>query len=283
MLLGRSGIGKTRFAASMAKEAGVTLRTLIAAKSVKVRCIVSLLLDLKPGDILLIDEVHSLGNDQQQLLYRALDQRQVPAVKSGRLVVAQFEQIAPFCLIVATNRPGEVLPALRRRLHAFEFRPYTTRELTFIARRVAETSGLFLTAQAAGRLAEAAHGTPALVEKRLETLRLSWPNRCRFSQKDIERVLRLEGIDKFGLTSNQRLYLRVLAGSPRGQNTLRRLAIHLGCDTRYVADDVEPGLIFEGYVDANEGPRRQLTRKGRELATELGSATSDDQEGSGDG
>jgi hypothetical protein len=41
--------------------------------------------------------------------------------------------------------------------------------------------------------------------------------------------------------------------------TLRRLALRLGVDAGYVAEEVEPDLVFAGLVSAGDGPRRALT------------------------
>jgi Holliday junction DNA helicase RuvB len=272
LLLGPSGVGKSRFVDALAAEDGVNRRTLFAGRSVKVVDMVTAFTGLNPFDLLFIDEAHSLGEDEQQILFRAIDYREVPVVSGRRVDLAKFESVSPFGLVLATNQPGRLVPALRRRTQELAFLPYTVPELTWVGRRLAECLGVELSTQAARRLAETAHGTPARVRRRLETLRSYWPERVRFTQDHVERVLDREGIDEAGMTAHQRHYLRCLAAS--GEETLRRLALQLGVDSRYVADEIEADLIFAGYVTASDGPRRVLTLAGRELVSSWGWGTS---------
>jgi len=64
LLLGPSGAGKTRFVDALAREGGVVRHILFAGRSVKVADVVSAITALKPFDLLLIDEVHSLAEDE---------------------------------------------------------------------------------------------------------------------------------------------------------------------------------------------------------------------------
>jgi Holliday junction DNA helicase RuvB len=271
LLLGPSGVGKTRFVDALAAEGGVDRHILFAARSVKVADVVSALIAVKPFELLFIDEAHSLAEDEQQVLYRAIDCREVPVVNGRWVDRSSFRPVEPFALALATNQPGRLLPPLRRRTQELVFLPYTVPELTWVGRRLAENLGVEISAQAARKLAETAHGTPARVCRRLETLRSYWPERLRFSQEHVERVLTREGIDDAGLSPHQRHYLRCLAES--GEESLRRLALRLGVDPRYVADEVEADLIFAGYVAAGDGYRRALTLAGREFVSDQSWAT----------
>jgi Holliday junction resolvasome RuvABC ATP-dependent DNA helicase subunit len=265
-------VGKTRFVDAIAAEGGVDRHTMFASRSVKVADVVSAITDIKPFDLFFIDEAHSLAEDEQQVLFRAIDCREVPAVNGRRVDRSKFESVNPFGLILATNQPGRLVPALRRRTEELVFLPYTVPELAWVGRRLAEGLGVELSAQAARRLAESAHGIPARVRRRLETLRTYWPERLRFTQEHVERVLAREGIDEAGLTPHQRHYLLCLAES--GEENLRRLALRLGVDPRYVADEVEADLIFAGYVAAGDGRRRALTPAGREFVSAQSWSTS---------
>jgi Holliday junction DNA helicase RuvB len=263
LLLGPSGVGKTRFVEALAVEGGVGRHILFARRSVKVADLITAITAIKPFDLLFIDEAHSLAEDEQQVLFRAIDCREVPVLNGRRVDHSRVEPVNPFGLVLATNQPGRLVAALRRRTQELVFQFYAVPELAWVGRRLAEYLGVELSAQAARRLAETAHGTPARVRRRLESLRNYWPARVHFRQEHVERVLAHEGIDEDGLSPHQRHYLCHLAES--GAETLRRLALRLGVDPRYLADEVESDLVFEGYVAASDGPRRVLTPAGREF------------------
>jgi Holliday junction DNA helicase RuvB len=144
LLLGPTGVGKTEFVRAVAVKAGVDRQILFAARSLKAIDVVSALTELKPFDLLFIDEAHSLGEDEQQVLYRALDCREVPVVAGRRLDRRRFRAVGPFGLILATNQPGRLLSALRRRFVSLKFLPYKVVELSWVGRRLAEVMGIEL-------------------------------------------------------------------------------------------------------------------------------------------
>jgi Holliday junction DNA helicase RuvB len=233
------------------------------------------LYQLKHADVLFIDEGHSLKRDAQQLLYVALDQEKCPAIIESRLDRGQLRSIASFTLIVATNQPGLIQRGLRSRLSRIELDRYTVPELKVIAERVAMNDGAEITPQAARRLAEAAQGTPRSIYRRIETLSLLYTNTLKFTQDHVEDLLAGEGIDVYGMSPQQRLYLSALAESPQGVCSIERLSIKLGCDAASVRQDLEPYLFEQGFVDPNSSRGRRLTAQGLAVVRELAGAEID--------
>ena len=73
LLYGNPGLGKTTLAFIIAEEMHAKLRVVNASAIERPRDIVGLLLGLKEGDILFIDEIHRLNKLTQALLYSAME------------------------------------------------------------------------------------------------------------------------------------------------------------------------------------------------------------------
>ena len=125
---------------------------------------------VKKGDILFVDEIHSLPADCQELLYPALDRHEVPAVdpEKRRVVDGEWIQIPPFTLVVATDQPGLLRNALKQRIVLrYTLSRYGVAELRQIILNHAASLGILLKPQAATRLAEAARGIPRKARRTL--------------------------------------------------------------------------------------------------------------------
>jgi Holliday junction resolvasome RuvABC ATP-dependent DNA helicase subunit len=133
-----------------------------------------------------------------------------------------------------------------------------------IAERVAAVEAVEISPQAARRLAEVAQGSPRIIARRIEALRLFSPGIDKLGVEHVEEVLANEGVDELGMWPSQRLYLQVLA-SPRGTCSLERLAIKLGCDPANIRSEVEPHLIERGWVEPHSGRGRMITVAGRAI------------------
>ena len=81
---------------------------LLAGADTKPVDICRILSELKHGDIFLVDEIHSLATDAQQIFFLALDQWKVPSLTKKGIDRSTSESIAEFTLIAATNEPGHI-------------------------------------------------------------------------------------------------------------------------------------------------------------------------------
>jgi Holliday junction resolvasome RuvABC ATP-dependent DNA helicase subunit len=202
-------------------------------------------------------------------LYRAIDERLIPAETrdgQGRRIE---ESIAEFSLVLATNYPGETQKALRNRTTPIAFEAYTKRELVEIGKRVATKLDLDVTAQALGLVADAAQGSPRNINRRLESLKLFAPGVAEYNLDDVRDLLKAEGFDRRNLAPPQRAYLRCVAGVPKQRAQLDHIAAKLGIDARFIRQEIEPHLIDGGYIVLLSNNARELTNGGRELMQEL--------------
>ena len=269
LLTGPAGSGKSAMAEAIAADYGSQFHVLLAGTDTKPADICRILGQLRHGDVFLVDEIHSLPADAQQIFFVALDQWKMPQLTERGIDRSTFVSIAKFTLIAATNEPGRIKQALRSRLTRIEFDSYNPKELKTIAERIAESLGISISPQAANLLAATAQGSPRCVKRRILDLRHFWSGVNALTKDHVRAFLDSEGIDEYGLTPHQRKYLIALAGMPKGQCNVERLAIKLGCDVANVRQEVEAYLIEQGYVDPASRLGRGITPTGLEIVQSL--------------
>jgi Holliday junction DNA helicase RuvB len=265
ILTGTSGVGKTRLARALANERGTRLTPIMGTASREE--LISALLSLEEADFLLIDEAHALAAGEQELLFLAMDDLCVPALKQKSSDSSNespaSQRIARFTLVIATDRPSKLLNAFKKRFPTtLRIRRYCLAEMRDIVACVAAETGIVLTTHAVSILAGACHGLPRRAEQLLRKL----PYYVRSDEKqitkeEVRRFLRVNGIDRLGLGPLERKYLRYIGkfGRPKSVTTLARV---LDCELSEVIWDIETSLVRKGMVDITSAGR-VLTARGK--------------------
>ena len=267
LLTGPSGIGKTRLAESLAKEMGTNCATFASSnKSQKIQ-VVDLLMKMKKADVLFIDEIHALPIDCQEMLFPAIDRQIVPLVdhEKRRLDESKTAEIQPFTLVAATDQPGKLRKALKQRIPlVFHLGAYSLAEMRVIVGNYAANLGLLMKPQAITRIANASRGIPRRARHLLTSLKVVMPDLTQeVSKTFIDRHLRSIGIDDENLAAMDLRYLEVVRDHA-GKVSLSTLAHQLQVDTAAVLTDIEPYLMFRGFVGI-ESRGRYLTAAGLKL------------------
>ena len=113
---GPPGLGKTTLALLLAREMSVNVITTSGPVLEKAADLVGALTNLRPGDILFIDEIHRLRPVIEEFLYPAMEDFKVEVrLSEGPRAHTMTMGVEPFTLVGATTRFGLLTAPMRAR------------------------------------------------------------------------------------------------------------------------------------------------------------------------
>ncbi len=253
LLYGPPGLGKTTIALILAAEMGVSCKVTSAPALERPRDIVGLLVNLKPGDILFIDEIHRLSRMSEELLYPAMeDYRLDITIGKGQTARSRSLALERFTLVGATTRVGALTSPLRDRFGLIQrLRFYEPEELSQIVNRTAQVLQTPITSDASVEIARRARGTPRIANRLLKRVRdyAAVKHQGEITADIAAEALELFNVDPRGLDWTDRRLLTVLietyGGGPVG---IEALAAATGEDAQTIEEVYEPYLMQIGYL-----------------------------------
>ncbi|WP_417915056.1 Holliday junction branch migration DNA helicase RuvB [Candidatus Electronema sp. JM] len=250
---GFPGLGKTTLACVIANELGAGIKTTSGPVIERAGDLAAILTSLQAGDVLFIDEIHRLSSAIEEILYPAMEDRQLdlvigqgPGARSVRL------DLPPFTLVGATTRVGLLTPPLRDRFGVLlRLELYSPEELAAVVSRSARLFGIAITQDGALEIGRRSRGTPRIANRLLRRVRdcAEVEGKVVINADAACRALDMLSVDRFGLDEMDRRILLTLIdrfqGGPVGLETLATAV----CEEKNTLEDVcEPFLIQCGFL-----------------------------------
>ena len=261
LFYGPPGLGKTTLANIIANELNTNIKITSAPSIESPRYIVGILMQLKEGDVLFIDEIHRLNKIAEEILYPAMEDFSIDLTTGKSQTVKTMRIPMPkFTLIGATTKAGALSGPLRDRfgiIHRLEF--YTPEELSTIIKRTAQILQFKIDDFAALEIAQRSRCTPRIANRLVK--------RCAdwaivkadgiITKEIVMDALNALDIDELGLDITDRNMLKLMIesfnGGPVGIETF---AVALGEDIRTIEDVYEPYLIQKGFISRTPRGRK---------------------------
>ncbi len=263
---GPPGRGKTTLANIIANYSNRKINYVQGALIEKKSDILSIFTSIQENDIIFIDEIHSMNNNLEELIYSAMEDNiiDIQIGPEGEKRILRMK-IKPFTLIAATTDYAKISQPIRDRFGLiFKLSNYSEEELAKIIIQTSNNLGYKIPKEQAIFLASYAQGTPRIANRLIKRVIdfLNYYNKDIIDNKIIKMTLKSLSIYKDGLTDIHIEYLKVLLEVfDQKFVSLNVLISVLNERKNIIINEIEPLLLSKKFI--------KKTSKGR-MITYLG-------------
>ena len=253
LLHGPPGLGKTTLAAIIANEMGSTLRKTSGPAIEKPKDLAALLTNMNENDILFIDEIHRMNRSIEEILYPAMEDKQIDIIiGQGPAATSICLKLKNFTLVGATTRSGQLSSPLRDRFGIdLKLELYTPEELRMIVERSAKLLNIETEPAGALEIASRSRGTPRIANRLLRRVRdfAEVTGNGVITKEVADDALRRLEIDPTGLDAvDRRLLESIINNYGGGPVGLETIAATINEEPITLEDVYEPYLMQKGFL-----------------------------------
>lgn len=266
LIFGPPGLGKTTLAEIIANSLEKRIIYTSAPAIEKSGDLATLLMDLQKGDILFIDEIHSLKKIFEEVLYPAMEDFSLDITldRGGENKIIRIP-LEEFTLIGATTRPGLLSNPFRDRFTIVQqLEYYNVEELQQIIDRSSKILNIEIDKKSNKEISIRSRGTARIANNLLKMVGdyAIVKNNGKIIYDIALEALNDLKIDKLGLDNVDRKILEAMAITYKNKPVgIKNLATCVGEEKDTIETMVEPYLLQQGIIARTERGRI-LTDKG---------------------
>lgn len=265
LLFGSAGLGKTSLSKIVANEMNSNIIIMNGPTIKDPMSLVSVIKDVKFGDIVFIDEIHRINTVAAEAIYSVMEDFELSYLEKDKENGTRNVtlKLPPFTIIGATTHSGLLEKPMRDRFTLqFKLDLYKPEDLAKIATISIGKMGKTMTNDAALSIAQRSRGVPrncnAFVRRICD--RALVKNVDEIDEAFVNEYFDINGIDINGLNEIDIQYLKAIyekfGNKPVG---IDNLSSCLGEGKNIIESQIEPYLLYLGLI--------QITPSGRMLTT----------------
>ncbi|QKT05301.1 Holliday junction branch migration DNA helicase RuvB [Mycoplasma sp. OR1901] len=273
LLYGPPGMGKTTLASIIAQKTNKKIHFIQGANLEKKSDIINVLSVINAGDIVFIDEIHSINKSIIEFLYNAMEDFVFDLIigVDGNSKVIRMK-VKPFTLIGATTKLNDIPQPFKDRFgYIGRLVNYNNEDIFKILFKTANRLKIDIEDKLLNEVAEYSRGTPRIANhliQRINDFAITM-NEGKITLKIIKKALKHLELYKFGLTKEHIIYLNILRDGfdekPVSLNTISSLLSHEKDD---ILNEIEPILLYLKLIKKNSRGR-QITSEGIDYLIKL--------------
>jgi holliday junction DNA helicase RuvB len=254
LFYGGPGLGKTTLSRIISEEMGSCRKEISADSIQSVQDLVAILVDIKPGDVLFVDEIHALPRKCEETLYLVMEDWVMDMIVDNEVRMSLRLPIPKFTVVGATTRLAKVNQPLRDRFgksSTFALDYYSVATLSGIVMEAAKKLKIQLGAEAQKALAIRGRGTPRIALDLLKSARdYAEAQGVPISAKSVKLAAADIGIDDEGLDAMDRKYLETLIKRfGTGPAGVEAIASVMNLEPSTLDSVIEPWLLRQGFIE----------------------------------